>query len=89
MWSFDQKFGILNVQVPSRMVVIKLSPASGGGLFVYNPIAATRDLLDQVKALEREHGPVRHIVLGTVAIEHKTYAGVFSQKFKEVGVYLY
>ena len=64
IWSFDQKFGILNVQVPSRMVVVKLSAASGGGLWVYNPIAATRELLEQVRALERQHGPVRHIVLG-------------------------
>ena len=38
MWTFDQKFGILDVQVPLRMTVIRLK---NGGLFVYNPIAAT------------------------------------------------
>ena len=88
MWTFDQKFGILNVQVPSRMVVIKLSAASGGGLWIYNPIAATRDLVESVRALERAHGPVRHIVLGTVAIEHKTYCGPFAQKFPQATVWV-
>ena len=88
MWSFDQKFGILNVQVPSRMVVIKLSAASGGGLWIYNPIAATRNLVECVRALEKVHGPVRHIVLGTVAIEHKTYCGPFAQKFPQATVWL-
>ena len=34
MWTFDQKFGILNVQVPLRMTVIKLE---GGGLLCTIP----------------------------------------------------
>ena len=87
VWTFDQKFGILNVQVPSRMVVVKLSEASGGGLFVYNPIAATRELVAMVRTLEAAHGPVRHVVLGTVAIEHKTYCGVFAAKFPKATVW--
>ena len=53
---------------------MKLSPASGGGLWVYNPLAATRELVEGVRALEKAHGPVRHVVLGTVAIEHKVRA---------------
>lgn len=88
VWTFDQKFGILNVQVPVRMTVIKLSEEAGGGLFVYDPIAATPELLGYVRALEEEHGPVRHVVLGTVAIEHKTYAGVFAQKFPGAEVWV-
>ena len=68
VWTFDQKFGILNVQVPLRMTVIKLE---GGGLFVYDPIAATRELLGYMRELEKVHGPVKHIVLGSVAIEHR------------------
>eukprot|EP00629_Pelagomonadales_sp_RCC1024_P003019 CAMPEP_0119259416 /NCGR_PEP_ID=MMETSP1329-20130426/247_1 /TAXON_ID=114041 /ORGANISM="Genus nov. species nov., Strain RCC1024" /LENGTH=483 /DNA_ID=CAMNT_0007258799 /DNA_START=78 /DNA_END=1525 /DNA_ORIENTATION=- len=88
LWTFDQKFGILNVQVPLRMVVVKLSPASGGGLWVYNPIAATRELLGEMRKLEAAHGPVRHVVLGTVAIEHKTYAGVFASKFPKAQVWV-
>ena len=85
IWTFDQKFGILNVQVPLRMTVVKLSD---GGLFVYDPIAATPELVNMVRTLEREHGPVKHIVLGSVAIEHKTYAGVFAQKFPTAQVWV-
>lgn len=85
IWTLDQKFGILNVQVPVRMTIIKLST---GGLFVYDPIAATPECLSFVRALEKEHGPVKHIVLGSVAIEHKTYAGVFAQKFKDAQVWI-
>lgn len=85
MWTFDQKFGILNVQVPVRMTIIKLS---GGGLFVYNPVAATPELLDMVNELVEQYGPIKHISLGTVAIEHKVYAGVFAQKFPGAKVWL-
>jgi len=85
VWTFDQKFGILNVQVPLRMTVIKLDD---GGLFVYDPIAATPELLGYMIELEKIHGPVKHIVLGSVAIEHKTYAGVFAQKFKDAQVWV-
>ncbi|KAH8058167.1 DUF4336-containing protein [Aureococcus anophagefferens] len=74
--------------VPSRMVVVKLSEKSGGGLFVYNPIAATRELVSMVRDLEKQHGPVRHVVLGTVAIEHKTYCGVFASKFPKATVWV-
>jgi hypothetical protein len=72
-------------QVPVRMSIIKLST---GGLFILNPIAATRELLEMVHSLERVHGPVKHVVLSTVAIEHKTYAGVFAQKFPSCTVWL-
>ena len=65
-------------QVPVRMSIVKLS---GGGLFILNPIAATRELLDMVHELEKEHGPVKHVVLSTVAIEHKAYAAVWTPKF--------
>lgn len=85
VWTFDQKFGILNVQVPLRMTVIKLS---GGGLFVYNPIAATQELLGMLQPLIDQYGPIKHIALGSVAIEHKVYAGVFAQKFKSAQVWV-
>ena len=85
LWTFDQRFGILNVQVPLRMTVLKLE---GGGLFVYDPIAATPELLDMLRELEAEHGPVKHIVLGSVAIEHKAYAGVFAQKCPKAQVWV-
>lgn len=85
IWTMDQKFGILNVQVPVRMTIVKLST---GGLFVYDPIAATPECVSFMRGLEKEHGPVKHIVLGSVAIEHKVYAGVFAQKFKDAQVWL-
>lgn len=85
IWTLDQKFGILNVQVPSRTTVVKLS---SGGLFVYDPVAATPECLSFIRDLEKRHGPVKHIVLGSVAIEHKVYAGVFAQKFPKAEVWL-
>jgi hypothetical protein len=85
IWTLDQKFGILNVQVPQRTVIVRLKE---GGLFVYNPVAATRECLDLVNELVERYGPVRHIVLGSVALEHKVYTGVFAQKFKNAQVWL-
>ena len=67
------------------MTVIKLST---GGLFVYDPIAATPELLSYMNELVKLHGPVKHIVLGSVAIEHKVYAGVFAQKFPRAQVWV-
>jgi Domain of unknown function (DUF4336) len=85
IWTFDQKFGILNVQVPLRMTVVKLSD---GGLFVYNPVAATPECVDMLKKLINQHGPLKHIVVGSVALEHKVYAGVLAQKFPKAQVWL-
>lgn len=85
LWTLDQKFGILNVQVPLRMTLCKLS---SGGLLVYNPIAATQECLSLVNEISKEHGPVKYIVVGSVALEHKAYAGVFAQKFPNAHVFL-
>lgn len=85
IWTMDQKFGILNVQVPIRMTVVKLKK---GGLFVYNPVAATPECLDLLKMLIAKHGPLKHIVVGSVALEHKVYAGVLAQKFPNAMVWL-
>jgi len=85
IWTFDQKFGILNVQVPLRMTILKLST---GGLLVYNPIAATPECLDLVREIVNQNGPIQHIVVGSVALEHKVYGGVFAQKFSDAQVWL-
>lgn len=85
LWTFDQKFGILNVQVPLRMTLIKLS---NGGLLCYNPIAATPECVRLVQEIVADHGPIRHIVVGSVALEHKAYGGVFAQKFPTAQVWL-
>jgi Domain of unknown function (DUF4336) len=86
IWTLDQKFGILNVQVPLRTTIVKLS--GGGGLFLYNPVAATPEVVQMIQTLVAEHGPLKHIVVGSVALEHKAYAGVLAQKFLNAQVWL-
>ena len=85
IWTFDQKFGILNVQVPIRTVVVKLK---NGGLFLYNPVAATPEFMGMLENLIKKHGPLKHIVVGSVALEHKVYAGVLAQKFPRAEIWL-
>lgn len=85
MWTATQKFGILDVQVPQRMTIIKLN---GGGLFLYDPVAATPEVVSYLRELERLHGKVKHIILGSVAIEHKVYTSVMAQKFPTSQVWL-
>ena len=36
----------------------------------------------------QKHGPIKHIVVGSVALEHKAYAGVMAQKFPSADVWL-
>ncbi|CAN0425816.1 unnamed protein product, partial [Ectocarpus sp. 8 AP-2014] len=87
VWTFDQLQGILYVIVPVRMTVIKLDKSEGGGLFVYAPVAPTGECMAMMRKLEAEHGPVRHIVLGTLGLEHKVFAGPFAQRFSEARVW--
>jgi len=88
IWTHDQLLGIVNVNVPVRQTVVKLSERAGGGLFVYNPVAPTPQVIKMMRSLEEKHGPVRHIVLGTVALEHKAPFGAFSQNFPDATVWL-
>jgi len=88
IWTHDQLQGIVNVNVPVRQIVVKLSEKAGGGLFVYNPVAPTPQVIKMMRALEEKHGPVRHIVLGTVALEHKATFGPFAQNFPDATVWL-
>jgi len=85
IWTADQIFGILNVQVPLRMTVVRV----GEGLLVYNPVAATPEVVSWLRGLEKDTGcVVRDIVVGSVAVEHKVYAGVLAQKMKAARVWL-
>ena len=77
MWSFEQVQGVIYVHVPVRMTVVKLD---GGGLFVYAPVAPTAECLRLLAEIEAEHGAVEHILLPTLAIEHKDFAGAFASK---------
>lgn len=85
IWTHDQIQGIVNVNVPVRQTVVKLS---NGGLWVHNPVAPTRELLNMMNDLEAKHGPIRHIVLGTVALEHKATFTAFASKFPNATVWI-
>lgn len=87
IWTHDQIQGVVNVNVPVRQTVIKLSKEAGGGLWIHNPVAPTPQLLEMIRNLEKQHGPVRHIVLGTVALEHKATFGPFASKFPKATVW--
>eukprot|EP00986_Skeletonema_menzelii_P009569 scaffold4383_cov145-Skeletonema_menzelii.AAC.8 len=88
IWTMDQVQGVVNVNVPVRMTIIKLSQTAGGGLWVLNPLAPTPQLIQQMRQLEQRHGPVRHIVLGTVALEHKATFGPFAQYFSKATLWI-
>jgi hypothetical protein len=123
IWTMDQKFGILNVQVPLRMTIIKLKlptlPSSSSDtqgqqrinrrrlsqrdipvqfqykdddkycLLIYNPIAPTPQCVSMIKQIEKEQQcHVRHIVVGSVALEHKVYASNMGQKFHYTTIWL-
>ena len=112
LWTADQIFGILNVQVPLRMTIVKLKlPSRSHGttddddtnlpkrmripsqqrylhdndycLFIYNPIAPTRECIRMIQQIEQEEQcHVRHISVGSVALEHKVYAASMGQAFR-------
>jgi hypothetical protein len=88
IWTLDQVQGIINVNVPVRSTIVKLSAKAGGGLFVNNPVAPTPECIDYVREIEAKHGPVRVICLSTLAIEHKGTCGPFSAYFPESEVLL-
>lgn len=85
VWTFDQLQGLLDVLVNVRMTVARLE---GGGLWVHNPIAPTQELVEAMRELEKKYGKVKHIVVGSAAIEHKIYSGPFSKAFPEADVWL-
>lgn len=85
IWTLDQVQGIINVNVAVRAVVIKLKE---GGLFIYNPVAPTNECIKLVRDLEEKHGKVQHVVLGSLALEHKSMCGPFSRYFPESTVWI-
>lgn len=84
VWAFDQMLGIYYVHVPIRMTVLALD---SGGLFVYAPVAPTRECLALLQPLIDAHGAVRFIVLPSVAVEHKVLAGPFARAFPAAAFY--
>lgn len=71
----EQVQGVIYVHVPVRMTVVKLDD---GGLFAYSAVAPTTECLRLLAEIEADHGPVRHMLLPTLAIEHKDFAGAFA-----------
>jgi hypothetical protein len=84
MWSFEQPqtLAFSNVAVNVRMTVTKLS---SGDLLVYNPIAPTPECLQFLTHLD---APVKYIILGCAAYEHKIFVGPFSRRFPAADVYV-
>jgi len=84
VWAFDQLIGIYYVHVPIRMTVIKME---AGGLLVYAPVAPTKECLALLQPLIEQFGPVKTIVLPSVAVEHKVNAGPFARAFPDAAFY--
>lgn len=86
VWSFEQVQGIFYVVVPIRMTVIKLDR---GGLFVYAPVAPTKECLRLLEELVVEHGEIKYIILPTISgVEHKVFIAPFARKFPQALVYV-
>ena len=84
VWAFDQLIGIYYVHVPIRMTVLRLE---SGGLFCYAPVAPTKECLSLLQPLIDEYGPIKYIVLPSVAVEHKVNAGPFARNFPDAEFY--
>ncbi|KAJ1446388.1 hypothetical protein M885DRAFT_546766 [Pelagophyceae sp. CCMP2097] len=84
VWAFDQLQGTLYVHVPVRMSVVKLS---AGGLLCYCPVAPTTECIRELRLLEAEHGPVKHVVLPTLGVEHKAFIGPFCSQTPQAEVW--
>jgi len=86
IWTFDQLQGIFYTVVPIRMTVVKLE---AGGLFVYAPIAPTRECIRLLKELVAVHGDVKYIILPTISgLEHKVFVGPFARCFPQSQVFV-
>ena len=85
VWAFDQLIGIYYVHVPIRMTVVKME---SGGLFVYAPVAPTKECLALLQPLIDQYGPVKFILLPSVAVEHKVNAGPFARAFPKAEFYV-
>ncbi len=78
LWSFEQLQGLYYVAVPIRMTVVRVSK----GLMLINPLPPTRDLIDELKKLQKKYGPVVAIVLPTASgLEHKISMPAMARAF--------
>lgn len=85
LWSFEQLIGVWYVAVPIRMSVLRLEQ----GLLLYAPVAPTAEVLAALRQLEREHGPVRTLVLPTASgLEHKLPVPAMARAFPGAQVWI-
>jgi len=80
-FALEQLLVFKDVAATVRTTVIKLS---NGDLWVYNPQYPTGEycrLLDEI-------GPVKHVVLGCNALEHKAPVGAFCKKYPNASVWI-
>lgn len=84
VWTFEQLLGVFYVHVPIRMTVVRMV---SGGLFVYAPVAPTKECLALLQPLIDAHGPIKYVILPSVAPEHKVLAGPFARKFPQAKLY--
>ncbi len=85
IWSFEQLQGIYYVAVPVRLTVVKVPE----GLMLINPLPPTKELLENLKELEKKHGPVKDIVLPTASgLEHKISLPSLARVFPESTLWL-
>ena len=80
IWGFEQEQNLFGITVNSRMVAVKLR---NGGLWVYNPVAPTKELTELID----EVGTVKHIVLGTTQYEHKFTFAPFTRRYPDATVH--
>ncbi|MBW4586916.1 DUF4336 domain-containing protein [Aetokthonos hydrillicola Thurmond2011] len=86
IWTFEQVQGFLYTVVPIRMTVVKLK---AGGLFVYAPVAPTKECVHLVNELVVRYGDVKYIIFPTSSgLEHKVFVGPFARQFPKAQVFV-
>ena len=85
VWGFEQLQGLFYVAVPIRMTVVRLRE----GLLLYAPVAATAEVIQELRSLEARHGPVVTIVLPTSSgLEHKLPVPAMARAFPRAQVWV-
>jgi Domain of unknown function (DUF4336) len=62
------------------MTAIKLSD---GSVWVHSPVALTEEIAEKLQ----EIGPVKHVVIGNVSVEHSMFAGAYAKMYPSATFY--
>ena len=79
LWITDSPLRFLGLEVGARMTIVRLP---GGELLLHSPIAATDDLVREVKAL----GPVAYLVAPNLF--HHLFVGEWKQAWPDAAIYV-